>query len=78
VAGRGEGNVSEFRLVKAREAARIMGGVCVNTFYRMNIPFTRLTERGDRMWDVRDLEAAADKQKSRKDYLRKVREARVA
>lgn len=70
--------MTEFRLVKVREAAHIMGGVSVNTFRAMNIPYASMTENGDRLWDVRDLEAAFNKRKSRKDYLCKVREARVA
>lgn len=70
--------MSEFRAVKAREAAKIMGGVDVTTFYRMKIPFARMTENGDKMWDVRDLEAEFNRRKSRKTYLRAVREARVA
>lgn len=68
--------MSEFRLVRVREAAYIMGGVCVNTFRAMNIPYSVMTENGDKMWDVRDLEAAAAQRKSRKDYLREVRKAR--
>lgn len=68
--------MSEFRLVRIREAAKIMGGVCLNTFRAMNIPHCTMTPNGHRMWDVRDLEAAAAQRKSRKDYLREVRKAR--
>lgn len=69
--------MSEFRLVKAKEAAAIMGVKSVTTFYAMNIPSARMTgASGDRLWSVRDLEAAFEKRKSRKDYLRAVRKAR--
>lgn len=68
--------MSEFRLVKAKEAAAIMGGISVRQFYRVNVPAVKLTENGNRLWDVRDLEAFAERRKSRKDYLREVRNAR--
>lgn len=70
--------MSEFRAVKIREAAAIMGGVSVQTFRRMNIPFARMTENGDKLWSVRDLEAEFERRKSRKSYLKAVREVRVA
>lgn len=69
--------MSEFRLVKAREAAAIMG-ISVSQFYRVGVPHVRLTPNGDRLWNVRTLEAFAEKRESRKTYLRAVREARVA
>lgn len=64
--------MSEFRLVKAKEAAAIMGGISVRQFYRIKVPAIKLTENGRRLWDVRDLEEFAARRKSRKVYARRV------
>lgn len=69
--------MTDFRLLKVREAAEIMG-VSVTQFYRIRVPHVRLTPNGDRRWDIRTLEAFAEKRESRKSYLREVRAAAEA
>lgn len=66
--------MSEFRLVRAREAAKIMA-VSVRQFYRMKVPAVKWTEKARRRWDVRDLEEFAERRKSRKVYARTERVA---